>query len=219
MSEHAEALASFQRTLAADPDNRAALYNAGMAAYLAGQPSLSVTYWGRLKALEPGDWRVRAKLVQAHEALGQRGERDAERAQLLQMRAAGQNEELKQAKHYCRDQFAVGQARVMAFEFFDLEGETPVRYGFDLLDEAGQRVVARYTVGSYSATNALALETGQIQPGQRLFHLDGYKPGGLHETYGFMVGEPDYDQAKAAVTQVLQGTWRPTSGSRPTPGS
>ena len=90
-----------------------------------------------------------------------------------------------------------------------------IRYSFDLLDEAGQRVVARYTLGSYAQTNALALETGQIQPGQRLFHLDGYKPGGVHESYGFMVGEPGYDQVKEAVTRILQGTSRPSSSSQP----
>jgi tetratricopeptide (TPR) repeat protein len=218
MSEHTEALASFQRTLAADPDNRAALYNAGMAAYLAGLPDQSVTHWGRLKALEPQDWRVRSKLIQAYQALGRLPQRDAERAELLRMRGTTQDDELKRAKNYCRDQFAVGEARVMALEFFDLEGETPIRYSFDLLDDSGQRVVARYTLGSYAATNAIALESGQIQAGQRLFHLDGYKPGGVHETYGFMVGEPGYDEVKAAVTQILQGTWRPVSGTRPTSG-
>jgi hypothetical protein len=217
MSEHTEALQAFQQTLAADPDNRAALYNAGMAAYLAGQPDVSVTHWGRLRALEPDDWRVRSKLVQAYEAQNRKQERDAERAELFQMRASTQDEELKQAKNYCRDQFAVGDVRIMAFEFFDLEGETPIRYSFDQLDAAGQRVLARYTLGSYATTNALALETGQIQPGERLFHLDGYKPG-KHETYGFMVGEPGYDEVKAAVVQILQGTWQPSSSSRSTPG-
>src|SRR5262245_6573611 len=168
MSTHAEALATFQRTLETDPDNRTALYNAGMAAYLAGQPAFSVEYWGRLKALEPNDWRVRSKLIQAYEAVGKRAERDAERAQLYQLRATTDDDELKKARHYCRDQFAIGPTRVMAFEFFDLVGETPIRYSFDVLDESGQGVVARYVLGSYAQTNAIALETGQLQTGQRL---------------------------------------------------
>src|SRR5262245_41740242 len=112
MSEHTEALEAIQRTLATDPDNRTALYNAGMAAYLAGRADLSVSHWGRLKALEPNDWRVRSKLIQAHQALGQTAERDAERAELLRLRASTQDEELRRARNYCRDQFVVGNSRV-----------------------------------------------------------------------------------------------------------
>jgi hypothetical protein len=78
-------------------------------------------------------------------------------------------------------------------------------------------VAARYTLGAYEGTNAFARETDQIQPGQRMFHLDGYKPGGVHETYGFIVGEPDYDTVKSAVLEILQGTRQSVSQTCPTP--
>jgi hypothetical protein len=102
------------------------------------------------------------------------------------------------------------------YEFFDFEGATPIRYSFDVLDGSGQQVMARYALGGYEATNAFAQDIGQIQAGQRLFHLDGYKAGGVHETYGFIVGEPDYDKVRETVLQIINGVRQPTSSTRPT---
>jgi tetratricopeptide (TPR) repeat protein len=217
VSEHNEALEKYQRVLATDPDNHVALFNAGLATYLLGRPEQSVAYWARLKELVPEDWRVRSKLIQAYQALGRGRERDDERAGLLQLRSVTQDEELRRARKYCRDQFTVGDSQFLVFEFFELEGDWPIRYSFDVLDSSGQRVAARYTLGAYKTTNAYARDAGQIQPGQRMFHLDGYKPGGVHETYGFFVGEPDYDTVKSAILQILQGTRQSVSSSHPTP--
>ena len=124
MNEHNEALEKYQRMLATDPDNRVALFNAGLAAYLLGRPEQSVAYWTRLKELAPEDWRVRSKLIQAYQALGRGRERDDERAGLLQVRSVTQDEELRRTKKYCRDQFTVGDSQILVFEFFELEGDS-----------------------------------------------------------------------------------------------
>src|SRR5437879_9992495 len=64
-----------------------------------------------------------------------------------------------------------------------------------------------------------------IKPGQRLFHLDGYKQGGTeHEFFASFVGEPDYDKVKAAVLEILHGKRKPrsrtlSSGPRSGPGA
>lgn len=217
MNEHNEALEKYQRVLATDPDNHVALFNAGLAAYLLGRPEESVACWTKLKELTPEDWRLRCKLIQAYQALGRSRERDDEREGLLQVRSVTHDDELRRARKFCRDQITMGDSRIMVFEFFELEGDMPIRYSFDVPDSSGQQVAARYTLGAYESTNAYARDTGQIQPGQRLFHLDGYKPGGVHETYGFFVGEPDYDTVRSAVMQVLQGTWQSVTRSSPTP--
>jgi tetratricopeptide (TPR) repeat protein len=214
MKKYAEAFTAFREALQKDPKNPTLLFNTGLLAYLDGRPKESIPYWSRLKALEPDDWRLRGKLIQAYEAAGQPKERDEERAGLLKLRKETKDPALQKASLYCRDQFSVGEARFMVFEYFELKGETPVRFSFNLMDADGQSIKARYTLGSYQATNQIAREVGQIKPGERLFHLDGYKEGGrVHELYQFFVGEPSYDSVKVAVQEILQGKRKPQSGS------
>jgi hypothetical protein len=215
MNEHEQAYAGFQQALESKPDNEALLYNAGMAAYMSGRPDLSIVHWSRLKALAPTDWQVMCKLIQAFEAVGDIGKRDAERAELYRLRGGPGPDELKAAKRYCRDQFVEGGVRVMVFEFFDLEGDTPVRWSFDVMSADEKRVVERYSLGSYRATNDFARESGSLAAGQRRFHLDAYRQGGRHDAYGFFVGEPDYAAVKAMVQQVMRGERAPQTSSRP----
>jgi tetratricopeptide (TPR) repeat protein len=212
--KYPEALQAYKEALEKDPKNPALLYNAGMMAYFCAKPKEAAELWSQVKALDPNDWRVRAKLVQAHEAAGDTKKRDAEREELFKLRKNTADKELKSVKHYCRDQFSVGKERVMVFEYFELEGDEPVRLSFLVSESDEQDVQSRYTLGSYRLTNEFAKELKQIKPDQRLFHLDGYFNGGRsHRTYAFFVDEPKYDAIKAAVKEILAGKRKPVSGT------
>jgi hypothetical protein len=104
--------------------------------------------------------------------------------------------------YYLRDQFQVGVWRVMVVEYFELLGPTAVRYKF--LVHRGQAQSPEYTLslGSYEITNEFARQRGQLQPGERLFHLDEYRPG-RHAGLGFFKNEPPYDAIKAAVCKII----------------
>jgi len=212
MKKYAEAYQAYKDALAKDPKNPTLLYNAGLMAYLTDKAKDAVACWSQLKALEPDNWRVRAKLIQAYEAVGQQKQRDAERAELFKLRKETEDKDLKDLKYYCRDQFSVGTTRIMVFEYFELEGDEPIRLSFDLLEPEGKPVKTRYSLGSYKATNEVAKETKKIKPGQRLFHLDAHKQGGdTHELYELYVGEPEYDSIKKAVKEILEGKRKPSS--------
>jgi tetratricopeptide (TPR) repeat protein len=213
--KYPQAFQAYREALEKDPKNPALLYNTGLMAYLSDQPKEALVYWTRLKALDPEDWGLRIKLIQAYEASGQR----KERAGLLKLRKASADEELRKLRFYCRDQFVVSKARVMVFEYFELEGDEAVRWSFNVLNPDGRTVKARYTLGSFRITNAVAREQKLIKPGERLFHLDGYQQHGqAHEFFASFVGEPDYDRVKAAVLEILQGKRKPRSGTL-TPGT
>jgi tetratricopeptide (TPR) repeat protein len=213
--KYPEAFRAYKEALEQDPKDPTLLYNTGLMAYLSGQPKEAVVHWSRLKEIDPDDWQLRTKLIQAYEASGQRKERDAERAGLLKLRKESADEELRKLRFFCRDQFTVSNARVMVFEYFELAGDEPIRWSFNVFEADGRTVKARYTLGSYKTTNAIAREQKLIKPGERLFHLDGYKQGGkAHELFAFFVGEPDYDTVKAAVLEILQGKRKPLSGTR-----
>jgi hypothetical protein len=57
-----------------------------LAAFQCKQYNRSPKSLGRLKAVDPEDWQVRAKLIQTYQALGKLSERDAERGALFELR-------------------------------------------------------------------------------------------------------------------------------------
>ncbi len=213
-SKPAEALLSFQKSLALEPKDTSVLYNGGLAAYLSNNFVVAADLWTRLKALDPDDWQARAKLVQTYQALGKTKERDAERAELIELWKSGASPQLTKQGFYCREQFEVNNTKIMVFEHFELKGDRAVRYVFNLMGPDGKAADHWYSLGSYEMTNSVWRETTKPKPkkGERLFHLDEYFRDG-HATHGMMVGEPSYDEARAMVVNILEGKAKPQSSS------
>ena len=218
--KYAEALVHYQQVLAIVPNNSAALYNGGMAAYGSKDFSTALDLWKRVKGLHPTEWRTRTKLIQTYQALNKLPERDAERAELFAMWKKGDQAELKEKFEYCRDQFEVNGKQVMAFEHFELKGDRALRYVFSILDDTGKGEAFRISLGSYETTNNVWRELKDPKPkeGERLFHLDGYFKGGGHATYGmYPPPEPTYDQIREVVVKILEGKDKPMSSITPSP--
>ena len=226
--KYAEALARYREGLRHLPDDPALLYNASTAALLVGDFAAAAPYLKRLVTQDVDDWQSRAKLIQTYQALGDLKARDAERAALfdLRRRGGGQNKEhpemsLARQEVYCRERLEVAGRKVMAFEHFELKGPRALRYAFIVLDESGEREAHRISLGSYDLTNSVWAEMNKEKAakGERLFHLDGYFPGG-HATYGMYHPEPTYDEVRATVLKILEGGRKPISGTtygRPAP--
>ena len=226
--KYAEALARYQEGLSHLPDDSSLLYNASTAALLAGDFHAAAPYLKRLVTQDVNDWQSRAKLIQTYQALGELKARDAERAVLfdLRQRGGGENKEkpemsLVRQEVYCRERFEVAGKKVMVFEHFELKGPRALRYAFIVLDETGQKESHRISLGSYDTTNAVWTEMNKekAKQGGRLFHLDGYFPGG-HATYGMYQPEPTYDEVRATVVKILEGGKNPLSSTtygRPAP--
>jgi tetratricopeptide (TPR) repeat protein len=199
---HAEAFQAFKQALQATPDNPGLLYNTGLSAYLSGQFAEATTHWERMKDLVPEDIGVRAKLVQAYEALENHSARDAERAELFALRNQSKGAREKLAR-YCRDQFHVKDFQIQVFEHFELVGEMAIRYMFYILLPGEHKPSCTLSLGSYAATNEYMQQRGELQPDERLFHLDEYRSSGQHRTWKFFKNEPPYEVVKAAVTDIL----------------
>lgn len=216
--KYPEALAKYKEALAILPNNPAVLFNCGLTAYQCRDYALAADLWKQLKTIDPQDWLVRAKIIQAYQALDKMAERDAERAELFQLRSTGKNEELSRQAEYCRDQFEVNGLKVMAFEHFELKGARALRYVFSVLNEAGNKEEYRVSLGSYEITNSIWRETAKPAPkeGQRLFHLDGYYKWG-HATYGMFTSEPSYDETRNKVIRILEGKDKAASSSTISP--
>ena len=103
----------------------------------------------------------------------------------------------------------------MVFEHFELKGERALRYAFEIIDPEKGKSKYRISLGSYEPTTQFARETGQIGKNERMYHLDGYYPDGVHATFGFFTKEPSYEDTRKSVIAILQGKKQPTSSSKP----
>jgi len=186
--------------VAGTSDESSRLWNAGLAAFNKKKYERAARFWSRDKKLNPENWLIRAKLIQAYQALGTWGFREAERAELMKLRQSGTVETLSQAKRYCRDQFVVKGKKVLAFEYFELEGEHPIRYAFSVRKKSEDAEESLIMLGSYDEVNAFAVQLGTIKAGERIFHLDSG-----NKTYAFYIPEPLYDEVRKKVMLVVEG--------------
>jgi tetratricopeptide (TPR) repeat protein len=218
---HADALARYKEGLKHLPDDPSLLYNASTAALLVGDFQTAAGFLKKVVTAYPEDWQARAKLIQAHQGLGDLKARDAERAALFELRKRGggahtERPEMSLSKQemYCRERFKVAGKKGLVFEHFELKGDRALRYVFIVLDDKGEREDFRISLGSYNMTNAFWAERNKEEAakGGRLFHLDGYFKWG-HATYGMYHPEPSYDEVRKIVFDILEQKKQPISSS------
>lgn len=200
--------------LRADPSNSVALYNLGMLNYLADDFEDAAQYWKTLAGLEPTDWEVREKLIQAYWGLGNSEAANAEIAVLREAYQSGKHLELNEKGFFICDQIQVGKIRAYVFEYYEPKGKRPITWKFRL--NSGEETLDHYlSVGSYPSATEFAREEGTIGPDEHKFHLDGYWSDGSHVLYGFYRNRPPYQVIRKEVQRILEGTQQPVSGTRP----
>lgn len=214
---HADAIRLLRQVLATYPDDPAVLWNLGIASAKVGEHRNALSAWLALRRVNPTDWRIGPKLIQAYQALGDHPSRDAEQQALYQRRrAAPRGSDLALLTEYCREQTTIAGHEVSGYETFVPAGARRVFYKFLILDDAGYERF-RFSLGSYDSTTEFARERGELAPDERLYHLDRYE-GWTHATYGFLTRPPSYDETRKLVVQALSGLLQPISSFRPDGG-
>lgn len=204
-----EAHDCYQQAIELAPDTPSLLYNCAQAAYFLGKGEEALKLWSRVLELEPDDWRVRTKLIQCYQLLGDLSSRQREEQRLVAQWKKGDNSELKQQKSYTMDQFRVGSRQVLTRIPFEPDKERRVLYIFVITKPDSDETEDYYlSLGTYELDTQMGLESGHLKPGQRYYHLDEYRPRG-HATHEFVVGEPDYETVKQWVTGIVAGTRKP----------
>jgi tetratricopeptide (TPR) repeat protein len=212
-------IAELEAQVKEDPNDELVLYNLGLLLYLADEPQRAIEPWSRLMELAPDDWQVQIKLIQAYSASGEdhREKREQAIVELYGLRDSEEIPELSSTTFFIRDQFDFEDCRVYVFEYYDMEAEWrlgPLLWKFYVTidNEPTGRLVS---VGSYDLTTVMAVATGDIEEGERMYHLDEYLDGGAHRTYGFFTEKPDYDRIKASALQILEDKLEPISSFDP----
>lgn len=163
----------------------------------------------------PNDWKVRAKLIQTYQSLGNIEARDRERTNLITLWKSGEVKDLSAQPLYCREQILLDGQKVFAFEYFNPSGQNMVLYSFIVSFASGQPGY-KISLGSYDSQNQIALELGERPKDKRYYHLDVYRTIGqiaVHESHGAFVGEPSYDVIRPMVGNILIGKSKPISSS------
>ncbi|MBJ6759595.1 tetratricopeptide repeat protein [Myxococcaceae bacterium JPH2] len=210
MGKEAEAFAYLGKTTAEHPKDETTQYNIGQAYQNKGDHPNALVHFRAASQRMPDDWRMLAKLVQEHAALNQPVERDGARARLMKLHADGKVE----SAFFVREQFQVGEAKVMVAENFKLEGAWAVRYTFYVTKPGsdGAALDSRMSLGSYEFTQH-AKASSPLASAERIFHFDSYEGNSRHLTYAFFDGEPSYEVARKLAVAVLRDEVKPISGT------
>jgi tetratricopeptide (TPR) repeat protein len=208
-----DAIQAMERVRVVVPNDSTVLWNLGLWYAELQDHESALEMWEQCRRVDSGDWQVRAKLIQAYQALGEIELRDREREALLSWYDLATDEERSKIDLFCREQFTVGGTKVMAFEFFEPSGDRRVYLRFTILDADGNEDY-RYSLGSYGTTTLIARETGQIEQDERLYHLDRYDSRS-HATLAFYGEQPDYEAVRKSVVRALQGELDEIGSSTP----
>ena len=198
-------LEQLQDQLADAPNKPSALYNLGLLHYLSNNYSEAIPPWKKLKSLDPEDWQLRTKLIQAYSASGKIEEREAEITELRTLRASGKIQALSKAPFFIRDQFQINDIRIYVFDYYDMDANWhmgPLLWKFRP-NRDGHALDWFISLGSYDGTTEFMRSTGQIGNKDRAYHLDGYWASGTHRTFELYNKKPDYDRIKEHVIEIL----------------
>jgi hypothetical protein len=201
-----DAVDAMEEFLALDPDHPDALWNIGVWYAETGRHREALDTWKSYRRISPWDWRARAKLIQAYQALGEIDLRDRERTAIVEWYAAADQEDRPEWGMFCREQFQVGERRVLAFEYFAPAGNRLVFLRFSVLNDEG-REESWYSLGSYDVTTEIARSTHEIGENDRIYHLDHYAEG-FHAPLAFFDRMPPYEAVRYAVVDAIERNLR-----------
>ncbi len=205
----------FVEILEVDPNSAGPLFNAAYTAQMLGNSTLAIELYEKLIQKYPKDWEAMQRLIVLLNIENKIKQRDQYREQLTALWKSNTVEELSKRSLYLLDKIETQDELVYVMNFFELEGELAVRYKFNIFKPkdtfSGNNPNKVISLGSYKSTNDISRSLGDLDLKDRLFHLDGYYPDGKHETYGFFINEPSYDEIKKAVLKILSGDSNPVS--------
>jgi len=216
-SQFDKALASFQKVLAADPENATANLLAASAALNLFQSDGAVTYAENAQLLAPKDWRVDTTLVTAYAQAGKRKERDEVRAKLIALHESPDAPDAMKANGFLLDLFKVGNYRVEAVQYFKPIGKFHTYYRFVVRNRANKRVWEYELQSDDFAQKSWAdAHPQEAAAGGRQYTLES-DSGETHVEYRLFSGDPGYDEVRAVVARLLldRATPFPAETSKP----
>jgi tetratricopeptide (TPR) repeat protein len=195
---YAEALAAAEAWAAEAPADSRAYSLATTSAIFAREKVRALAYARKSVELSPAAIAPRASLLLALQLSGKASEKEVARAELYELWRKTDATAQRPAS-FRRDDFDHEGKKIVATEFFELQGPRALKYEFFVFDAAGGPIAYRISFGASE------------KDGGRSYHLDRYYPDNSHEALGSFKSELPYDQVKALTTAVVSGKRKPVS--------
>jgi tetratricopeptide (TPR) repeat protein len=176
-----------------DPKHVDAYYNAGLAHYNRKEFAQALDRWSRARAQAPDDFDIAKKILQAHNALGDRAAAAKARETVFRLWRTSGDPGVRRLTEYVFDQFEVEGTRVYAYETFEPEGDLYYVYTFRIAGPNGK------------LAGTVQLESSAIIREMGTPYILGVTTGSRHETLtqSFKV-LPAYETLKPIVTKIIE---------------
>jgi hypothetical protein len=217
-ADYAHALATYKQLLAAHPGNARIAKFAAEAAINTGDRPYALGLLEPLEAANPDDWQATALLVRVYAEAGEGPKRDAAMARMADLYKRGVVPARMQ--QYIVEKVQEPGKSILIWRSLTPWGNYHV-YDYARVLDANQQLLLRITVESDDIDQPLFAKEHPTEAaaGKRQFSLDGYKEGPMrgtqrtevHMTFGFMVGEPTYDEVRADFLKAAMGQTAPLS--------
>jgi Tetratricopeptide repeat len=218
--KYAEALAMYKPLVAAHPGNAQVMKFAAEAAINAGEKEYALGLLQPMEAANPDDWQATALLVRVYAETGDQQHRDAEMAHMVDLYKKGVVP--ARLQQYIVEKVQEKDKSILIWRSLTPWGNYHVYDYARVFDRQGQ-MLFRITVESndFDHPEFAKEHPAEAAVGKRAFSLDGYKEGPANEmqrtethmTFGFLVGEPSYDEVREDFVKIATGTWKPMSDS------
>jgi tetratricopeptide (TPR) repeat protein len=170
----------------------------------------------QLIKLRPASYAGWELMIQADQAAGTLDDRDAAIQSLYTTWRSALDPAIRSQIAFTRDRIVGPKHTLLGKESLDPGGDDIVRFVFQPTDEPVQPrhlIVVR----SDSETNERWREDGTVSYGTIVYHLDTLEqlPNGRLQArpYEFYLRPPNYDEVRAKVAGILDGSVQPLSGS------
>jgi tetratricopeptide (TPR) repeat protein len=188
-----EALKRWYAATEADPKLVDAYYNAGQLHYNRKEFAKALDRWSKARALAPDDFDVAKKVLQAYNALGDRGAAVKAREAVFQIWRTSSDPGVRRLTEYVFDQFDVGKTHVYAYETFEPKGDLYYVYTFRVAGPKGK------LVGSVQLESSAAIRKMGTP------YILGVTTGSRHETLSqSFKALPAYDTLRPIVTKIIE---------------
>jgi tetratricopeptide (TPR) repeat protein len=177
----------------ADPRHVDAYYNAGQLHYNRKEFSKALDRWSKARAQAPDDFDIAKKVLQAHNALGDRAAAAKARETVFQLWRTSGDPRVRRLTEYVFDQFDVERTHVYAYETFDPKGDLYYVYTFRVAGSNGK------------LAGSVQLESSAIIREMGTPYILGITTGSRHETLPqSFKALPAYDTLKPIVTKIIE---------------
>ncbi|HEX2942287.1 MAG TPA: hypothetical protein VHO91_14655 [Rhodopila sp.] len=214
--QHQQALRAFDQILAAHPaDPAEPLFYASTirlenADWQTAKPMIE-----RLMKLRPSLFAGWELMVQVDQAAGDKDGRDDAIDQLYAIWRTTTNPAIRARTSFLRDRIFTAKHTLLAYQMLDSSGDDATRFVFL---PAGRETGPRHMILVHAdrQTNEQWWDSGQVPQGTVVWHLDSVEqlPEGQQavRAYRFYVKAPKYDDVRAKITGILNGSARPMTG-------